>query len=161
MNRVSPREHPLYDRPFEFLLGLALFGTGVLVLAGWVITGSAEFAPNYLQISTPITVTYATISLAGGAMTCIGLVTAYRGDPVRGRGMEAAGQLFMVGLTSTYATRLLVYPDTPPPPRWSALILILTALSLAGLWRAGRLLQTNWRVTRVVAERREAVEGTG
>lgn len=150
MNRVHPREHPLFDRPFEFLLGVALATAGVMMLAGWALTGALEFAPNYLQASPVLAATTASLSVVGGTLTVYGLSSAYRGKTMRGRGYEAAGQMFMVMLTAGYAMRLLFFPDAPPPPRWTALIAILLSLAGAGLVRAFRLLQTNRRVTKAL-----------
>ena len=150
MNRVHPREHPLLDRPFEFLVGLALAVAGLMMLAGWAVTGTFEFAPNYLQSEPLLAATTAHLSLVGGTLTMYGLISAYQGRTMRGRGYEAAGQLFMVMLTAGYATRLLFFPDAPPPPRWTAFIAILLALAGAGFVRAFRLLQTNRRVTKAL-----------
>lgn len=159
MNRVHPREHPLLDRPFEFLLGAALTVAGVMMLAGWAVTGSFGFAPSYLQSTPIIAATTAALSVLGGCLTICGLVRAYQGTSVRGRGYEAAGQFFMVLLTSGYAVRLIFLPDAPPPPGRTALIAILIAVSVAGVVRAVRLLQTNRRVTRAVeAAARETLE---
>lgn len=157
MNRVHPREHPLLDRPFEFLLGLGLMVAGLMMLGGWAATGSFEFAPNYLQSAPPLAATTAVMSVVGGTLTMYGLIQTYQGKTMRGRGYEAAGQLFMVTLTAGYAIRLLLFPDVSPPPRWTALIAVLVALTAAGLVRAFRLLQTNRRVALALETARETL----
>lgn len=100
----------------------------------------------------------AALSMFGGLLTIYGLIRAYQGKSVRGRGYEAAGQMFMVLLSAGYAMRLIFFPEAPPPPRWTALIAILLATALAGLVRAFRLMQTNRRVTRALETARVTPE---